>query len=68
MAPGSTRSRSGSRSWPGRSLKGASFASRSELIAHIDSFIADYKEHADPFVWTKSAVHQTTLKPCFAVQ
>jgi hypothetical protein len=39
----------------GRSLKGASFASRSELIAHIDSLIADYKEHADPFVWTKSA-------------
>ena len=52
----------------GRSLKGASFASRSELIAHIDRFIADYKEHADPFVWTKSAVHQKTLKPCFAVQ
>ena len=52
----------------GRSLKGASFASRSDLIAHIDSFIADYNEHADPFVWTKSAVHQTTLKPCFAVQ
>ena len=39
----------------GRSLKGASFASRSELIAHIDSLIADYNEHADPFVWTKSA-------------
>src|SRR6185312_10580418 len=52
----------------GRSLKGASFASRSDLIAHIDSFIADYNEHADPFVWTKSAVHQKTLKPCFAVQ
>ena len=52
----------------GRSLKGASFASRSELIAHIDSLIADYNEHADPFVWTKSAVHQKTLKPCFAVQ
>src|SRR3954451_7406659 len=48
----------------GRSLKGASFASRSELIAHIDSFIADYNEHADPFVWAKSAVHQKTLKPC----
>ena len=52
----------------GRSLKGASFASRSDLIAHIDSFIADYNEHVDPFVWTKSAVHQKTLKPCFAVQ
>jgi transposase len=52
----------------GRSLKGASFAGRSELIAHIDSFIADYNERADPFVWTKSAVHQKTLKPCFAVQ
>jgi len=36
--------------------------------AGIDSLIADYKEHADPFVWTKSAVHQKTLKPCFAVQ
>src|ERR1700742_248672 len=31
----------------GQSLKGASFASRSDLMAHIDSFIADYNEHAD---------------------
>jgi transposase len=40
----------------GQSLKGASFASRSELIAHIDSFIAHRNQHADPFVWTKRAV------------
>jgi hypothetical protein len=26
----------------------------------------DYNEHADAFVWTRSAVHQKTLKPCFA--
>jgi hypothetical protein len=26
------------------------------------------RRHVDPFVWTKSAVHQKTLKPCFAVQ
>ena len=52
----------------GQSLKGASFASRPELIAHIDSFIAHYNERADPFVWTKSAVYQKTLKPCFAIQ
>ena len=52
----------------GQSLKGASFARRPELIAHIDSFIADYNDDASPFVWTKSAVHQKRLKPCFAVQ
>jgi len=51
-----------------QSLKGASFAGRPELIAHIDSFIADYNDDASPFVWTKSTVHQKHLKPCFAVQ
>jgi hypothetical protein len=38
-----------------------------ELVAHIDSFIASYNDNARPFVWTKSAVHQKRLKPCFAV-
>jgi transposase len=51
----------------GKSLKGASFDSVAELVAHIDSFIASYNESARPFVWTKSVVHQKRLKPCFAV-
>jgi transposase len=51
----------------GSSLKGGSFRSVQELIAHITSFIADYNEQAKPFVWTKSVVHQKRMKPCFAV-
>jgi transposase len=51
----------------GQSLKGASFVSVAELVAHIESFINSYNEDARPFVWTKSAVHQKRLKPCFAV-
>jgi hypothetical protein len=43
--------------------EGASFGSVVELVAHIDS----YNDGAHPFVWTKSAVHQKRLKPCFAV-
>jgi transposase len=51
----------------GQSLSGASFGSVKDLVVHIDSFIADYNQSARPFVWTKSAVHQKRLKPCFAV-
>jgi transposase len=51
----------------GKSLKGGSFGSVPELIAHINSFIATYNEEARPFVWTKSVVHQKRMKPCFAV-
>lgn len=51
----------------GKSLKGESFRSVPELIAHIDAFIASYNEEARPFVWTKSVVHQKRMKPCFAV-
>jgi transposase len=51
----------------GKSLKGASFGNVRELVAPIDSFIASYNDNARPFVWTKSAVHQKRLKPCFAV-
>ena len=50
-----------------KSLKGGSFASVRDLIDHIDSFIAAYNDTARPFVWTKSAVHQKRLKPCFAI-
>jgi transposase len=52
----------------GQSLKGASFGSVKQLIEHIDSFIAGYNDNPQPFVWTKSVVHQKRLKPCFAVQ
>jgi|ERR1700722_12714025 len=51
----------------GKSLKGASFGSVKELVAHIDSFIASYNDDAQPFIWTKCVVHQKRLKPCFAV-
>ncbi len=50
-----------------QSLKGASFASVAELVAHIESFINSYNDEARPFVWTKSVVHQKRLKPCFAI-
>ena len=49
-----------------KALAGTSFASRKELMAHIDAFIAAYNVDARPFVWTKSEVHQKRLKPCFA--
>ena len=51
----------------GKSLKGGSFGSVPELIAHIDAFIASYNVEAQPFVWTKSVVHQKRMKPCFAI-
>ncbi len=51
----------------GKSLKGASFGDVKELVARIDSFIANYNEKARPFIWTKCVVHQKRLKPCFAV-
>jgi len=46
----------------GQSLTGASFKSVDELKAHIDAYIADYNETAEPFVWTKSKVHQRRVK------
>jgi transposase len=49
------------------SLQGSSFGSVRDLIDHINSFIASYNETARPFVWTKSAVYQKRLRPCFAV-
>jgi transposase len=51
-----------------KSLKGGSFGSVRQLVAHIDSFIASYNADPRPFVWTKSVVHQKRLKPCFALQ
>ena len=52
----------------GAALHGASFNSVDELKAHIDHFIDAYNQTAQPFVWTKSEVHQKRLKPCFAHQ
>jgi hypothetical protein len=34
----------------GRSRKGASFAGDPELIAHVDGFVAAYKNKADPLI------------------
>jgi transposase len=46
----------------GQSLTGASFTSVEQLKAHIDAFIESYNEDAEPFVWTKSKVHQRRVK------
>lgn len=46
----------------GQSLTGASFKSVDELKAHIDDYVARYNETAEPFVWTKSEVHQRRVK------
>jgi hypothetical protein len=51
-----------------QSLAGASFDSVAQLRAHIDAFIEFYNEHAKPFAWTKSEVHQKRLKARFADQ
>ncbi len=46
----------------GQSLTGASFTSVEQLKAHIDAFIKTYNKTAEPFVWTKSKVHQRRVK------
>ena len=51
-----------------QSLAGVSFNSVVQLRSHIDAFIGDYNEHAKPFAWTKSEVHQKRLKARFADQ
>jgi transposase len=50
-----------------KSLKGGSFASVSQLVDHIQSFITSHNADAKPFSWTKRVVHQKRLKPCFAI-
>lgn len=46
----------------GQSLTGASFTSVEQLKEHIDAFIKRYNQDAEPFVWTKSKVHQRRVK------
>jgi transposase len=46
----------------GQSLHGASFTSVAQLRDHIDAFIEAYNEKAEPFVWTKTKVHQRRVK------
>ena len=46
----------------GKSLSGASFTSVRQVTQHIDAFIKAYNEDAEPFVWTKSKVHQRRVK------
>jgi transposase len=46
----------------GNSLKGTSFTSVEQLTEHIDAFIENYNTNAQPFVWTKSKVHQRRVK------
>jgi len=45
-----------------QALTGASFKSVEQLKAHINAYIAAYNETAEPFVWTKSNVHQRRVK------
>ena len=49
-----------------QSLRGASFQSPRQVRQAIDDFILAYNEHAEPFEWRKTQVHQTPLKPCYA--
>jgi transposase len=46
----------------GKSLRGASFTSLTQLRQHIDDFIARYNADAFPFAWTKPEVHQKRFK------
>jgi transposase len=46
----------------GQSLAGASFTSVEQLKEHINAFIETYNKTAEPFVWTKSKVHQRRVK------
>jgi transposase len=46
----------------GQSLKDLSCHTISELCEHIDAFVASYNETAEPFIWTKSKVHQKRIK------
>ena len=46
----------------GQSLAGASFTSVEQLRQHIDAFIQTYNKTAEPFIWTKSRVHQRRVK------
>jgi hypothetical protein len=45
-----------------KSLHGASFNSVAQLREHIGAFIEAYNENAQPFVWTKTEVHQRRVK------
>ena len=38
------------------------FTSVEQLKAHIDAFIEQYNGDAEPFMWTKSKVHQRRVK------
>lgn len=48
------------------SLAGASFTGIQQLRDHIDAFVQSYNTRAVPFVWTKTVVHQKTLKSRFS--
>ena len=48
------------------SLAGASFTNVQQLTDHIDAFVDSYNTRAVPFVWTKPAVHQKSLKSRFS--
>jgi hypothetical protein len=46
----------------GQPLNGASFTSVDQVKKHIEAFIKNDNEDAEPFVWTKSKVHQRRVK------
>ncbi|MBI2150979.1 MAG: IS630 family transposase [Acidobacteria bacterium] len=45
-----------------QALQGSSFTSPQQLRQQIDQFMATYNTNAEPFEWTKHAVHNTSLK------
>jgi hypothetical protein len=46
----------------GKSLAGASFTSIKQLRQHIDDFIQAYNADTKSFKWTKTEVHQRSIK------
>ena len=54
---GSTSSSAGSPSSPASRFRRGTYDSVPQLISAIKRFIATHNEHAQPFVWTKSADH-----------
>jgi len=42
-------------------LQGASFTSPKQVRSQIDAFLASYNEHAKPFTWKATVVHQKHL-------
>ena len=47
-------------------LQGANFTSVKMLIEAIETFVANWNQHATPFEWTKEEVHQQQMKHSYS--